>query len=644
MGQTVGDCTAGNTCSGLSPVSPVTSARDSIKMSLHKLYLPVLVLLLTVSQGEAQGPLSARYCCEEGETLTVRSLGRDRRVADCVVGEDTSPLEGKEVWVGGDQGEYRVLKKIEVKQPTCRRGLHLRRVNINSTDTQDNVTIPLFGSDVISLKGGNRPGEGNVFVNGDPVCDDSWEDVDARVACRMLGYSNGRAISNSRFGRIPGGDYGMDNVECEGYEDRLTDCQFSSSDDCSEDEAAGVICGDGDYDSGDLTSELTLDGSLKLVTFTRNHNNTVLRPQGEFCLAQDASEVSTDRRYSDHEGVYAAYCDSCASQVLCYYSKQLFRDITRRREEFNVEEQDRNEVIPEGFAATADTNGDKIVDFDEFLEQLKEYIRAAFTVMDKNDDNSISEEIQAGEILTRYSLEFFETALVHLMNFFDTNKNNALEHDDVLFGSDRRYTDRNEDGVLTLSELLGTSLISLPAPLYHFYTKLDRNKDEKLNQTEAIDFIKRTFHIMDSNSDCFIDEEDVGNFFKKLGVRPDIQLAIKLTLQKYLTLANFLIEQFEEKADKDQDGRVTVEEIIGFEDFDFVEDSFPMITALGYPNGPVSYLISGGYAGPGGRRERQEERVAVWLRALQELMEQPEYSLPKPSTTCSGTELEGINF
>merc|ERR1712002_137707 len=358
----------------------------------------------------------------------------------------------------------------------------------------------------------------------------------------------------------------------------------------------------------------------------------------------DASEVSTDRRYSDHEGVYAAYCDSCASQVLCYYSKQLFRDITRRREEFNVEEQDRNEIIPEGFAATADTNGDKIVDFEEFLEQLKEYIRAAFAVMDKNDDNSISDEIQTGEILTRYSLEFFETALVHLMNFFDTNKNNALEQDDVLFGSDRRYTDRNEDGVLTLSELLGTSLISLPAPLYNLYTKVDRNKDEKLNQTEAIDFIKRTFHIMDSNNDCFIDEGDVGNFFKKLGVRPDIQLAIKLTLQKYLTLANFLIEQFEEKADKDQDGRVTVEEIIGFEDFDFVEDSFPMMNALGYPDGAFYYLIDGPRYGGPGRRERQEERVAVWLRALQELMEQPEYSLPKPSTTCSGTELEGINF
>merc|ERR1712112_687546 len=615
-------------------------------MSLHRVIcLRVLVLVVTVSQGEAQAPLGARYCCEEGETLTVRSLGRDRRLADCVLGEDSEPLEGKQVWVAGDQGEYRVLTKLEVKQPTCRRGLQLLRVNVNKTETQENETIPLFGSDVISLKGGNRPGEGNVFVNGEPVCDDSWDNADARVACRMLGYSNGRAISNSRFGQIPGGDYGMDNVECEGYEDRLTDCQFSSSDDCSEDEAAGVICGDGDYDSGDLTSELTSDGSLKIVTFTRNHNNTVLRPQGEFCLAQDASEVSTDRRYSDHVGVYAAFCDSCASQVLCFYSRQLFRDITYRREEFNVEEQNRNEIVAEGFAATADTNGDKIVDFDEFLEQLKEYIRTAFAVMDKNDDNSISEEIQDGEILTRYSLEFFETALVHLMNFFDTNKNNALEQDDALFGENRRYIDRNEDGVVTLAELLGTSLISLPAPVYNFYIKLDRNKDERLDQNEAIDFIKRTFALMDSNADCFIDEGDVGSFLKKLGLKPDLQLAIKLILRKYLTLASFIIEQFEEKADKDQDGRVTVEEIIGFEDFDFVEDSFPMITALGYPNGAVSYLISGGggRGGPG-RYEREREVIAAWLTTLQELMDQPEYSLPTPSTSCTGTAIEGLKL
>lgn len=40
----------------------------------------------------------------------------------------------------------------------------------------------------IELKGGSSPIEGNVFVNGKPVCDDLWDDDDATVACRMLGY------------------------------------------------------------------------------------------------------------------------------------------------------------------------------------------------------------------------------------------------------------------------------------------------------------------------------------------------------------------------------------------------------------------------------------------------------------------------
>ena len=39
----------------------------------------------------------------------------------------------------------------------------------------------------IELKGGSRGNEGNVYVNGKPVCDDMWDKKDAIVACRMLG-------------------------------------------------------------------------------------------------------------------------------------------------------------------------------------------------------------------------------------------------------------------------------------------------------------------------------------------------------------------------------------------------------------------------------------------------------------------------
>ena len=39
----------------------------------------------------------------------------------------------------------------------------------------------------IELKGGSSRNEGNVFLNGKPVCDDMWDKKDATVACRMLG-------------------------------------------------------------------------------------------------------------------------------------------------------------------------------------------------------------------------------------------------------------------------------------------------------------------------------------------------------------------------------------------------------------------------------------------------------------------------
>ena len=39
----------------------------------------------------------------------------------------------------------------------------------------------------IELRGGSSSKEGNVFLNGKPVCDDKWDKKDATVACRMLG-------------------------------------------------------------------------------------------------------------------------------------------------------------------------------------------------------------------------------------------------------------------------------------------------------------------------------------------------------------------------------------------------------------------------------------------------------------------------
>ena len=52
-----------------------------------------------------------------------------------------------------------------------------------STTTASTTTT----AQTTELWGGSFPYEGNLFVNGKPVCDDGWDNNDALVACRMLG-------------------------------------------------------------------------------------------------------------------------------------------------------------------------------------------------------------------------------------------------------------------------------------------------------------------------------------------------------------------------------------------------------------------------------------------------------------------------
>ena len=82
------------------------------------------------------------------------------------------------------------------------------------------------------------------------ICDHDWELADAKVACRMLGFSGAlRAVTNAYYGRGTGRVW-LDNVECTGTETSLVNCQhnnFGSVDSNCLDHHndAGVVCFDG---------------------------------------------------------------------------------------------------------------------------------------------------------------------------------------------------------------------------------------------------------------------------------------------------------------------------------------------------------------------------------------------------------------
>ena len=85
-----------------------------------------------------------------------------------------------------------------------------------------------------------------VNYNGEwgTVCDDGWDDTDAGVVCRQLGFSSGTAIGSAGFGQGLGSLL-LDSVTCTGNELQLASCGHPGvgiTRSCSHSEDAGVRC------------------------------------------------------------------------------------------------------------------------------------------------------------------------------------------------------------------------------------------------------------------------------------------------------------------------------------------------------------------------------------------------------------------
>ncbi|XP_014319352.1 macrophage receptor MARCO [Myotis lucifugus] len=76
----------------------------------------------------------------------------------------------------------------------------------------------------VRIIGSLNRGRAEVFYNGiwGTICDDGWDNSDATVFCRMLGYSVGKAL----FSMVPGSGYiWLDDVACHGTEAEPVNCK-----------------------------------------------------------------------------------------------------------------------------------------------------------------------------------------------------------------------------------------------------------------------------------------------------------------------------------------------------------------------------------------------------------------------------------
>ncbi|XP_025101967.1 deleted in malignant brain tumors 1 protein-like isoform X4 [Pomacea canaliculata] len=205
------------------------------------------------------------------------------------------------------------------------------RVICNEDSTDLKLTARLVNGDGMS-------GRLEIFHNGEwgTVCNDIFEDTEARVACRMLGLKSFGAtvVDTSTYGQ-GAGTIIFNHVACRGTENSLEECEVSNfySIGCRHSEDVGVICkedspvaarlADGDAEGGRL--ELFHNGEWKSVCSSRFGDKSALVACRMAGFNSSAIVAATSNAYGSGAGrIIFDYvkCRGTESSLLdCRYKK-----------------------------------------------------------------------------------------------------------------------------------------------------------------------------------------------------------------------------------------------------------------------------------------------------------------------------------
>ncbi|CAC5371202.1 PRSS12 [Mytilus coruscus] len=127
-----------------------------------------------------------------------------------------------------------------------------------------------------------------IYYNGEwgTVCDDSFDEKEAMVVCRQLGYSNGTSLG--ALVKDGTGSILLDDLNCTGRESKLMYCPSSGwkKHDCTHSEDVGVLCNNrvnGGWSTWKQWSTCSRTCGIGLQTRTRQCNNPSTQYGGEYC-------------------------------------------------------------------------------------------------------------------------------------------------------------------------------------------------------------------------------------------------------------------------------------------------------------------------------------------------------------------------
>ncbi|XP_071492302.1 scavenger receptor cysteine-rich domain-containing protein DMBT1-like [Diadema antillarum] len=251
---------------------PTTNAEAFIRATydVFDVTTPSLPVIIRLVGGSSlyEGRVEVYY---DGAWGTVCDDGWDDNDAEVVCRQLGYPTTNAEAVGGGTYGEgsgFIILDEVEcygweTSLDSCHskgwlindckhnEDAGVRCVDVSEVNTalpEVNTALPIVS---IRLVGGSSLYEGRIEVYyagaWGTVCDDGWDDNDAEVVCRQLGYptNNAKAVGGGTFGEGSGFIL-LDDVGCQGWESSLDSCHSNGwfINDCKHDEDAGVRCGD----------------------------------------------------------------------------------------------------------------------------------------------------------------------------------------------------------------------------------------------------------------------------------------------------------------------------------------------------------------------------------------------------------------
>lgn len=321
--------------------------------------------------------------------------------------------------------------------------------------------------------------------------------------------------------------------------------------------------------------------------------------------------------------------EECGSQVICQGMSVVFTDLAQGGEQIlpgsGFDQQ--KDFIKNAIINLADKSFDEKVDFHEFRDKGVEIMKMIYDMFDRNSDGVLDDNEAT---IDKISQKALKTGVNMIFNIFDQNQDEHISTEDI---PNNEVFDRDDDGKVTLNELLTTlsdekitNTIFLPKPLQNLYSILDSNKDEKTSKEEVDNFINvvfKAFNVLDKDEDCFVTLKEVLKVMDENEVRRDYQLSIDIMASQYIKLFNYLMVNFIENSDTNENGKLDFEEILDFSDVKFLESSLKTAVSLGNPNFSALYYIMGAPGGPDrfGRpnweknsdKNAAQQSLAVWL-------------------------------